>query len=544
MRISFISAVASVLAAIPCSAQIYADFHTSAGDFSVVLDHTEAPLAVSNFIHLAGKGDDIFETRDGVPPLSTEELATTHDRHGYNTTTGSDAVRLPLTVSFVKATEAEPAMYVIRQSQTFIGAVQAFQAGDYYADITGQDRIRLALVNAEPRRYRITMRYPRPWLDARYQIVRNTPMYRGLSVTQVETGKRFFAGGVTDSVLEHPGYQFQDEILRDPGNTRAPYGTPFHSGWVLAMDSVGPNRNGSRFFVTSARDTTWNGRYTAFGKVVQNAGRTVVQGITNSATDSNNVPINKVVINDITIRRVGNLPQSFFPAYHQSFLPGEIEALPMTFENRDTGFSLVTPLRPATQTTVYTSTDLLSFVGGAILAQPPSAIEPLITNLSNSDLIPPKIFVKGFAAAVPSWPSAKVNLAGSTFSFRVNSGNDTGTLRLDFDPNGINGVYRIDMEVEQTGLGQDPVLVVSEGEGQFTATYHADAGPYIGTINFNSDVTTGPLNIQQIRLHIDSTRFANNPQVPIANIIRRFDAQTTDTTVPYLNYGGIFQQLK
>ena len=83
MRKSSKGIVAFIGLTITSSAQIVADFQTSRGEFSVVLDHVNAPLATANFIHLAGKGDDVFETRNGVPFLEDP----THNRHLYSTCT-------------------------------------------------------------------------------------------------------------------------------------------------------------------------------------------------------------------------------------------------------------------------------------------------------------------------------------------------------------------------------------------------------------------------------------------------------------------------
>ena len=55
----------------------------------MLLDYQNAPLAVANFIQLAGKPDDILETAPGVPFLETSA----HYRQFYRPTAESDVQR-------------------------------------------------------------------------------------------------------------------------------------------------------------------------------------------------------------------------------------------------------------------------------------------------------------------------------------------------------------------------------------------------------------------------------------------------------------------
>jgi cyclophilin family peptidyl-prolyl cis-trans isomerase len=498
MRKSSKGIVAFIGLTITSSAQIVADFQTSRGEFSVVLDHVNAPLATANFIHLAGKGDDVFETRNGVPFLEDP----THNRHLYSTIAESDSVKLPLTVSYVPISSTMRAHYEIKQSGTFIGAVETFLLSSYYADVTGQDRVRLQFVNSKPTRYRITLRYPRSWIDARDQRVKNTPMYRNLKINRVETGKRFFAGSMTESLLENPG---------------------------------------SRFFITSAADRSWNGKYTAFGTVVRNAGRSVVLSIANSLTDSNGLPSNEMSIDEITFRRGGDAA-AFFESYHQSFMPGQIEELCMGFNRSGSQVSLVTPWKPSTLTTLYQSTDLINYLAGAFEAQSPASTGPVYTNLTDAVVFAPKLFVKGFATVIPHWFSGDMELKNARFALEVNSGIDQGSLELTFSEDGVTGSYSIDMLIEQTAQGQDPVIAASIGSGTFAAQYSSESGPYKGTLTFTN--VTGPLNVGELTLHFESTRYANNPLVNQSAIIRRFDARTTNPEVPFLSYSGIYRKVR
>ena len=518
---------------------IIADFNTSEGNFSVALDFVNAPLTVANFIHLAGKGDDVLETRDGVPQLGD----LTHFRHAYSSVFGAETPRLPLNVFFIPETDTTRAYFSIRQSTVEIGAVEAtIGNGGFHEDMTGQDRIRLQLVSSDPIRYRITLRYPRNWLDARTLTVRDTPMYRELPINRVETGRRFHAGSFVDPFFEHPGYNFQDEVLITPGNTVNPFGAPFNGAWVLAMDTQAPNQNGSRFFITTAADPSLNGRFTAFGQVTLDAGRLVVSAIANTATNTEQVPNRAMTIHDITIRRSGLGAAAFFEGFHQTFLPGVVAPTPLRIERINGRFMLVTPLNPSTQTVLYSGTDLESFEGGFIDAQSPAALEDGLLDLSGQVAVIPKLFVKGFATEIGVWPSAEFDLANSQFTFNVTSGTDSGVLNFFLDSTGTIGSYTIDMEIVQTLANEDPVLVVSRGSGTFAVSYDFGQGPYKGVLSFTN--VQGPLNVEEITLHIDSTRFANTPGIPEGLLIRRFDARTTDPEVDFLSYSGIYQKLK
>ena len=498
---------------------IIADFNTTMGDFSVALDYVNAPLACANFIQLAGKGDDILETADGVPFVTEAS----HSNHLYRSTTDSDAQRLPLSVRFIEATETEPEQFGIFQSNTYLGGVNTFFSVGHYADVTGEDRIRLEFANFNPVRYRITLRYPRTWVDARDQRIKDAPMYRALPINRVVSGQRFYAGSMTRSLLELPGYYFQDENINS---------TPFSSPWILAMDTVANNRNGSRFFVTSAVDRSLNGRFTAFGTVLQNAGRAVVQDIANTQTDEDQLPSTEMFILGITFRRSGLTAQAFFEGFHQSFIPGNVTEVGVGIERSGSQFSLVTPLQPGSLISLYSSTDLINYEGGAIVGQSPAQQTALTTDLTNTVAFLPKLFVRGFGANVPVWPSAEVDFADAEFRLSPNSEGDTGFVTLTFSERVVDDVvevignYTINMQITQT-QDDESFVTRSLGTGTFSATYDSSVGPYEGTLDFTN--ITGPLNVDQVTLHFE------------ASAVRRFDARTTDPEATFLNYSGTYQ---
>ncbi|MDR1461358.1 MAG: peptidylprolyl isomerase [Campylobacteraceae bacterium] len=84
---------------------------------------------------------------------------------------------------------------------------------------------------------------------------------------------------------------FEDEV--------SPY-TLFEKEGLLAMANSGKNTNKSQFFITTVLTPWLNGRHTIFGEVID--GMNVVKKIENSATDTNNKPINPQTIIKVHVK--------------------------------------------------------------------------------------------------------------------------------------------------------------------------------------------------------------------------------------------------
>ncbi len=124
--------------------------------------------------------------------------------------------------------------------------------------------------------------------------------YNGVTFHRVIENFMIQAGSPDGSPAGGPGYSFQDEF--DPTRT---FAEPF----MLAMANAGPNTNGSQFFITVAETSFLDNIHTIFGKVVE--GSNVATAISMVATDADDRPLEAVVIESISIERVGAAAEAF-----------------------------------------------------------------------------------------------------------------------------------------------------------------------------------------------------------------------------------------
>ena len=82
--------------------------------------------------------------------------------------------------------------------------------------------------------------------------------YDGISFHRVIAGFMMQGGDPTGSGRGGPGYQFEDECLRE---------LRFDRAGLLAMANAGPRTNGSQFFITYGPTPHLNDRHTIFGEV-------------------------------------------------------------------------------------------------------------------------------------------------------------------------------------------------------------------------------------------------------------------------------------
>ena len=87
-----------------------------------------------------------------------------------------------------------------------------------------------------------------------------------------------------------PGYKFNDEITDTNSNDLG----------TIAMANAGPNTNGSQFFINAAANNFLDTKHTVFGKVT--SGLDVALAINSIKTDSEDKPIDSVILKSITLK--------------------------------------------------------------------------------------------------------------------------------------------------------------------------------------------------------------------------------------------------
>ena len=122
---------------------------------------------------------------------------------------------------------------------------------------------------------------------------KSKPYYDGLTFHRIMDGFMIQGGDPTGTGTGGPGYRFADEI--DPK-------LRFTKAGILAMANVGPNTNGSQFFITLAPTEWLNGKHTIFGEIIE--GMDVVSKIGKVKTGQNNKPLTPVIMKKVTIERV------------------------------------------------------------------------------------------------------------------------------------------------------------------------------------------------------------------------------------------------
>lgn len=140
----------------------------------------------------------------------------------------------------------------------------------------------------------------RSWLDLPSGLVKTNPFYNGTTFHRVIAGFMNQGGSRNALGTDGPGYQFVDEF--NPGLRHDAFG-------VLSMANSGPDSNGSQYFITVAPTSWLNDVHTVFGRLY--GGSNVVYAINHVATGANDKPLTNVVVNGITIRRIGTAANAF-----------------------------------------------------------------------------------------------------------------------------------------------------------------------------------------------------------------------------------------
>ena len=121
-------------------------------------------------------------------------------------------------------------------------------------------------------------------------------LYDGTMFHRVISGFMIQAGDPLGTGTGGPGYRFGDEFHPE---------LTFNRPYLLAMANAGPGTNGSQFFITVGATDWLNFKHTIFGEVADADSRAVVDAIATTPTAAQDRPVDPVVIESVTIERVG-----------------------------------------------------------------------------------------------------------------------------------------------------------------------------------------------------------------------------------------------
>lgn len=314
----------------------------------------------------------------------------------------------------------------------------------------------------------------RPWVDGVTGAVHTgKPFYDGITFHRVIAGFMNQSGSRNAQGTDGPGYVFRDETN---GLT--------HSGpGILSMANSGSDTNGSQFFITAAAANHLNGIHTVFGTVT--SGLNIVTAINQVATGANNKPLVPVVLEKVSIRRLGGPAQAFSIHDQKLPVPAAANGILKMEKGVGTDFILNQPIPAGSILQVYRSTNLSTWTRLGESYQGTGATGDPEIGFDNASL--PNAFYNVTLTTYPD-ASAPSSTAGRTLraDWPINGG--TAHIICTFDATG-NGGTIFDSAAGTTR----PITRVDYFPEIFTATWIV----YFGTneraafvVDFQGETTT------------------------------------------------------
>ncbi|HEX8311233.1 MAG TPA: peptidylprolyl isomerase [Chthoniobacteraceae bacterium] len=266
-----------------------------------------------------------------------------------------------------------------------------------------------------------------PWLDLATGAVRRQPFYNGIIFHRVIKGFVIQGGSPNGQGTDGPGYSFPDEFHSTLRHTAAGF---------LSMANSGIHSNGSQFFVTLGATAHLDNKHSIFGKVV--AGMEVVNAIGDTPTGTGDRPLTPVVIQSVSIRRVGAAAEAFLlSAQRLPRVGGADPRLVQEGANRLLTFGTIANA----DYRLFRSDNLLTWTAinyGFFAAPPVGRID--VTSLAQGKT------QQFYRVPVIAYPDifAPARLAGKRLVFTFTAGNFAGsnTLEMTFNADGTTGAIR------------------------------------------------------------------------------------------------------
>jgi peptidyl-prolyl cis-trans isomerase A (cyclophilin A) len=116
------------------------------------------------------------------------------------------------------------------------------------------------------------------------------PLYDDVLFHRVIEGFMVQTGDPLGTGRGGPGYTFDDEFHEELRHDQA---------GIVSMANRGPDTNGSQFFITLSPQPQLDGRHSVFGIVTE--GMDVVEDIGSVETDTNDRPVEDVLLKSVTV---------------------------------------------------------------------------------------------------------------------------------------------------------------------------------------------------------------------------------------------------